>query len=117
MQSLANELKKDLNEVISPKIQISALTDDPIRSAREERERMKIDIEQQFLWQNAYQAFNSWKDAIEQLNILVFQFNIPVENARGFSLIDSNPPVIAVSSKDNILARIFTLFHEYAHII
>lgn len=117
MQSLANELKKDLNEDVLPKIQIAALTDDPIISAREERERMKIDIEQQFLWQNAYQAFNSWRDAIERLNILVFQFNIPVANARGFSLLDSNPPVIAVSSKDNILARIFTLFHEYAHIV
>ena len=27
------------------------------------------------------------------------------------------PPIIVVNSSDNILARIFTLFHEYAHIL
>ncbi|MCX7944138.1 MAG: ImmA/IrrE family metallo-endopeptidase, partial [Deltaproteobacteria bacterium] len=47
----------------------------------------------------------------------VFQFKFPLEAARGFSLLDKNPPVIAINSTDNILARIFTLFHEYAHIL
>jgi len=30
---------------------------------------------------------------------------------------DNEPPVITINSVDNILARIFTLFHEYAHIL
>jgi Zn-dependent peptidase ImmA (M78 family) len=48
----------------------------------------------------------------------VFQFPMPVEEIRGFSLIrEEYPPVIVISSKDAPNGRIFTLFHEYCHIL
>jgi len=42
---------------------------------------------------------------------------MPINDARGFSLSDQKPWAIVVSSSDAIRARIFTLFHEYAHLL
>ena len=42
---------------------------------------------------------------------------MPVDDARGFSLTDGEPYVIVVNSADADRARLFTLFHEYAHIL
>ena len=42
---------------------------------------------------------------------------MPIEDARGFALADANPKIIVVNSKDQIEARIFTLLHEFAHIL
>jgi Zn-dependent peptidase ImmA (M78 family)/DNA-binding XRE family transcriptional regulator len=116
-QSITNELMKDLGIVSKPKIKTLTLQDNPQESAREERKKIGVSLEEQFKWKNAYSAFNAWRAAIESRNILVFQFKFPIEDARGFSLMDKEPPVIAINSDDNILARIFTLFHEFAHII
>ncbi|MCL5423504.1 MAG: XRE family transcriptional regulator, partial [Candidatus Marsarchaeota archaeon] len=54
---------------------------------------------------------------LEQNGVLVLQRPMPIENCRGFSIKDKNPFIIAVSSKDDIYPRLFTLFHEYAHLI
>jgi len=51
------------------------------------------------------------------MNIYVFQFSMPVEDARGFVLADSLPYVIAVNTKDIIEARLFSLIHEFGHIL
>jgi Zn-dependent peptidase ImmA (M78 family) len=42
---------------------------------------------------------------------------MPVEDARGFSLTDIEPFVIVVNESDAPNAKIFTLFHEYGHIL
>jgi len=116
-QSIANTLLKDLGMDTNPLILKISLTDNPIEIAKEERKKIGISVEEQYKWQNSYSAFNFWRESIESKNILVFQFKFPIEDARGFSLMDKEPPAIAINSVDNILARIFTLFHEYAHII
>jgi Zn-dependent peptidase ImmA (M78 family) len=42
---------------------------------------------------------------------------MPAGDARGFSLTDGEPYVIVVNSSDADRARLFTLFHEYAHLL
>jgi len=116
-QSIANELMKNLGIDTKPKISFESINKDPIVVARKEREKLGISIDKQLAWKNAYYAFNKWRSAIEEQNILVFQYKFPLQSARGFSLMDKEPPAIVLNSDDNILARIFTLFHEYAHII
>ncbi len=116
-QSIANELMRNLGIDTKPKTSFESINQNPIIVARKERERLGISIDKQLGWRNAYYAFNKWRNAIEGQNILVFQYKFPLKSARGFSLMDKEPPVIALNSDDNILARIFTLFHEYAHII
>jgi len=116
-QSIANELMRDLGIDIKLKVPSVSINDDPIIIAQKERERFGISIDKQLKWQNAYSAFNEWRSAVEQLNVLVFQYKFPLQSARGFSLMDKAPPVIVLNSSDNVLARIFTLFHEYGHIL
>ena len=116
-QSIANELMEDLGINTKANVSSATINDDPLLLAREERRKLGISIEEQFKFKNAYSALSKWRDAVEAQNILVFQFKFPIESARGFSLMDKEPPVIVLNSSDNILARIFTLFHEYAHIL
>jgi Zn-dependent peptidase ImmA (M78 family) len=47
--------------------------------------------------------------------ILLFQFSIPITEARAFSLTE-NFPVIVLNSKDSYPARIFSAFHELGHL-
>ncbi len=39
------------------------------------------------------------------------------DSARGFSLWDDDAPLIAVNSAWNPAARVYTLFHEYGHLL
>lgn len=95
----------------------ASLQADPEEVAAKERERLGIDLKEQFSWTSSYMAFREWRRAIEELNVLVFQMRMPVKEARGFSLVDGGLPVIVVNIADSINARIFTLFHEYAHLL
>lgn len=116
-QSIANELMEELGLEIKPDVNIFSTEDDPQKIARKERKRLGIDIQQQLEWKNEYEAFRFWRNKLEDLNILAIQIKVPVEDARGFLLMDMDPPIIAVNSRDDVKARIFTLFHEYAHIL
>ncbi len=42
---------------------------------------------------------------------------LPVNECRGFALVDEYAPFIFVNSKDAKVAQMFTLIHEYAHIL
>ena len=63
------------------------------------------------------ELFNLLRDIIEDKNILVFQISMPVEDARGFAIADETPAIIVVNSKDHIEARVFSLMHEFGHIL
>lgn len=77
-----------------------------------------IDVSEQRTWPNEYQAFKRWRQALEEQNLLVFQFPMPGEDRlSGFSLFDACLPVIVVNQSDAVLRRIFTLFHEYGHLL
>ncbi len=115
-QSVINILWKDLGMVTGPSILERNLNDDPTEIAKQERKKIGISEQEQYRWRDSYEAFNFWRECIESNNILVFQFKFPIKDARGFILMDKEPPVISINSSDSILARIFTLFHEYAHI-
>ncbi len=68
-------------------------------------------------WKSAYDSFNYLRETIESNYIFVFQFPMPLEDARGFTLVDDNPKIIVVNSNDIIEARIFSLMHEFGHVL
>ncbi|MFN3599129.1 MAG: ImmA/IrrE family metallo-endopeptidase [Aquificaceae bacterium] len=117
LQSISKELMEDLGIDPKRKIEKRNLQEDPVKVAQEEREKIGISIEEQTKWRDPYTAFKNWRFAIESKNVFVFQFDFSVESARGFCLTEEDPPVIVINFKDDIRARIFTLFHEYAHVI
>ena len=106
VQSLATELVKATGRELAANMEKAALTEDPEIVAARERDRLGISMEEQLSWRNEYEAFSKWREAIESLNTVVFQVRMPVEEARGFSLLDSSLPTIVVSVSDSIRARI-----------
>ena len=82
------------------------------------RTLLNITIEQQRKFKNSNEAFNYYMEALASLGVLVFQAGkIDKKVMRGMSIYDSIFPIIVVNRKDEFNARIFTLMHEFIHIL
>jgi len=82
------------------------------------REILEISIEKQLQFASPFYAYKHWRTAIEnKLGILIFQFPMPMEEVQGFCYSDTKPYSIVINSKNSYNGRIFTLFHELAHIL
>jgi Zn-dependent peptidase ImmA (M78 family) len=86
--------------------------------AQEARHILRITLQQQCAWRTPYEILRGWIAALERVGVLVFQTGaVSVEEMRGFS-IDAEPfPVIVVNAKDSPRGRVFTLIHEFAHLL
>ena len=117
-RDLALELVNAIGEELPDFSLAASLSDDPERLAGEIREFLRVDVNDQIKWQHGYKSFNNWRAALEDAGVLVFQASdVKVGETRGFSISDVPLPVIVVNIKDSVNGRIFTLFHELAHII
>ena len=90
---------------------------DPEGNATDIREYFNISLAQQSAWKNDYAAFKEWRGILEQHGFLVFQYKMPVNEIRGFSIPNDVAPVIVTNKNDHIRSQIFTLFHEMSHIL
>ena len=79
-----------------------------------------FNIETPFKNKTAYNnnAFNYFRNKIESKGVMVLQIeNISIKEIRGISLNYEILPVIAVNKNDSDRAKVFTLFHEMAHLV
>jgi Zn-dependent peptidase ImmA (M78 family)/DNA-binding XRE family transcriptional regulator len=82
------------------------------------RALLNITWQTQLDWPSANAALNGWRSAIEALGVLVFQSSdVPLSEMRGTSIPRSPLPVILVNGSDAPHGRIFTMLHEFAHIL
>lgn len=96
----------------------TTLADDPMPLANTVRNLLGITYKDQVGWHNDYEAFSHWRSAFERIGVLVCQATgIPVEEMRGFSVSDTPLPMVVVNSKDAVRGRIFTLLHEFGHVL
>ncbi len=79
------------------------------------REDFKFSYEVQKKFRNGYEAFNYYRDKLEEKGIYLFQLQLLGD--RGFCLLDNEFPIIVVNSSDSINSKIFSLFHELTHIL
>lgn len=62
--------------------------------------------------------FFFWSSALEELGVLVMTMNrVAPGEARGFSIAEETVPLVAVNGSEHFNGRIFTLMHEYAHLL
>jgi len=100
----------------APDIELS-LTDDPDSAAEKLRAFLGVTLETQFAWKTSRDAYREWRAAFERQAILVFQTSgVPLDEVRGFSSADEAFPFVVVNGKDSPTGRIFTMFHELAHV-
>ena len=79
---------------------------------------LNIDDETQSSWRGRYEALRKWREALERAGVLSFQISgVELSEARGFAFAKRPLPIAAFNSKDSVRGRIFTLLHEFAHIL
>lgn len=117
-REIALELYQDLDyEVPKPPPQVS-LSDEPEALALNIRDNLKITRDKQLKFGDTREALNWWQLAIEENGVLVFQTtDVGLSEMRGFSIGEVPLPVVVVNNKDSRRGRIFTMLHEFVHIM
>jgi Zn-dependent peptidase ImmA (M78 family) len=57
-----------------------------------------------------------WRARLEGLGVLVLQINLTGETVSGFSIVEGMPAIV-LNKSDHESRRVFTLFHEWAHLL
>ncbi len=99
-------------------VYMDAKTSSDVSVAEAIRNLLGITYEKQCKFRNSNEAFNYYLEAFASIGILVFQASKVDKNImRGMSIYDPIFPIIVVNRKDEYNARIFTLIHEFVHIL
>lgn len=122
MMSLRRQIMVDLiDEMDDVLIDFTApahLREAPLEVGSRLRELLRVSVKEQLEWRDEWQAWRRWREAVESLGVLVFQFpKVSLDQVRGVSLLKFPMPAIGINSKETAPgARIFTLLHEFLHI-
>ena len=116
------EAARDLYRLLGesfPKIELRLNpNDNPEVVGRSVRELLGISWQEQLTWTSPHAALNRWREALEELGVLVFQTGgIELKEMRGTSVPDGPLPVIVLNNADAPHGRIFTLLHEFIHLL
>ena len=117
-RQVALDLATDLDDV-PPTLPIRASRGEPVIDvARRIRKLLGVSIREQMQWKDEYQALNGWRQAVQDKGVLVFQARgVEVSEMRGFSVADEPMPLIVLNTKDAPNGRVFTLLHEFCHLL
>ena len=112
------ELSRELGDPIR-KLPIKAdLSDNPETLAENVRQYLKVKDVFNYDTPTLETALEQWIKILEENGILFFQVSISKNREiRGFSLVDEEAPVVVLRRSDEPSAKIFTLFHEFAHLL
>ena len=93
------------------------LDDSVAELAHQAREYLEITVETQASWKTPTEAFEIWRDRIEEKGIFVFKDAFQDDFVDGFSLVHTEFPVIYLNNSRPHTRQIFSLFHELAHLL
>ena len=116
LQAIARELKGRPGTLLSDRVGEIGLVDDREDAARRLRDVLDVPFDVQVRWKDAPEAFNGWRTALERLNVLVLKLPMDMTEARAFSFVEDDLPVIAINSNDSPNGMIFSLLHELGHL-
>ncbi len=95
----------------------ASLTNKPEETAQRGRRALAVTTTDQHRWSSPEDGLAAWIAAAEALGILVLRTSeVPADEMRGFSL-HGDLPVIMINALDPPRAQIFTLLHEFAHLM
>jgi len=117
LQETLYDIMSNLNINTSTKIETANLNSDPSVLASKYREILGIEdlIKKKMKDEDFFEEIRS---ILFDMNIIVIIDNFPDENVKGLSLSSDKISMIVINSSDtNTKSRIFTLFHEFAHLL
>ena len=119
-RELMLELAEDLHEKVQP-FDFRLTTDDAEKAGEEVRQFLKVPVGSIVRFggdATGRLGLNTWRVAIERVGVLVFQSQrITSEEASGFALAYDTAPAIVINRKDIPQRRLFSLMHEFAHVV
>lgn len=116
LQRILSWMGRELTHV-PPSIPHASTNDDPTVLAQQVRKNVALSVKDQVTSTSGSAALHSWRQAVENAGVSVLMFSIGEGSCRGFSLWDPHVPVIAVNTSWSAEAKIFTLIHEYGHLV
>ena len=91
---------------------------DPEEAGAHLRELLGITWTSQTQWTGDYAALTAWRAAVEAKDVLVFQTSaVELDEMRATCIPDAPLPVILLNQNDAPYGRVFSLLHEFAHIL
>lgn len=116
LQEILSWVATELGMTLS-KTPSASLRESPVSVAKRARDLLGVSTATQMAWPSSSSAFDNWRAALESTGHIVFLFSLGKDSCRGFSIWDDHAPVVAINTAWNEEARIFTLFHEFGHLI
>jgi Zn-dependent peptidase ImmA (M78 family)/transcriptional regulator with XRE-family HTH domain len=117
----ARELYERLDEPIPECQAVAHPHEDEEVVGQRVRESLGITWQAQLNWPAQpphYFALNAWRSAVERQGVLVFQTgDVELREMRGTSIPHGPLPVILLNNDDAPLGRVFTILHEFIHIL
>lgn len=121
VQSIARDILELRGEKMQPDVKFRSKEEDPEVVAEAERIRLGVSLEKGTKKGKMYEfirdKYIDLKKSVELRNIHVMQGSMNIDEIRGFTLGIRDPKIILINSKDEGRPRIFTLLHEYAHLL
>lgn len=115
-REVALAVKAEISETVKPFDLKATLTTDVEKLATQIREYLGVSetAQQRF----GRKAFDKWRILVEAKDVLVFVVpRLKVREMRGTALAETTLPVILVNGKDRGNGRVFTLLHEFVHLV
>ncbi len=114
----ALNLMGELGEPI-PEFSLRAnMREKPAEVGRRLRQATGVTMEAQLAWSNEWEAWREWREAVDNLGVLVFLFaKVSLKEVRGLALLRTPMPVAGINGKELPEAKSFTLFHEVVHLM
>jgi Zn-dependent peptidase ImmA (M78 family) len=97
----------------------ASLDEDPETVAARERKRFGVSVEEQQAWKHGTaEARSEWRRRIEAHGVFTYIISMPPDELSGFSMFRDGVAGICVNDSDSTNGRkIFTMFHEYGHLL
>lgn len=117
-REVALALSEELGHPIPEFTLAARLSESPQTVGERLRAALGVTPQEQLAWHDEWHAWRRWREAIENLGVLVFQFpKVSLKQVRGVTLPHFPLPVIGINSKETSAgARSFTLMHELTHL-
>ena len=119
VQGNAAELLDAMNKSAEPSVHRATLNQSPESVAAESAAALEIEPPR-LAGRGAgrdRRRYNTIREKIESQNVFTMQERIPEGGLAGFALVDAKPAIILVNARDPTRRRIFTILHEFAHVL
>jgi len=112
---------EELDDYEIPKFRLNTEINEENKNAKslaeDIRKSLGVSWAKQTTLTSSDKALEFWISKVESLGVLIFQFySIEPKEMRGYAISHEKLPIIGINVKEHAHGKIFTLFHELAHI-